>query len=119
MGLFSFMCENSPTQGSIVTTTEQKHRAARESLAFNCKNTTFCELFPEFVEQYAERCDREEKARAEAALHPASTTNSSNLENNTNASDLKGNDIASWTQLAGLVGVLGVLLYAVMQLATL
>ena len=38
MGLYSFMLEDSPTHGSIVTTHAQKRLYAKESLAFNVKN---------------------------------------------------------------------------------
>ena len=38
MGLYSFMLEDSPTHGSIITTHAQKRLYAKESLAFNVKN---------------------------------------------------------------------------------
>jgi ubiquitin-conjugating enzyme E2 J2 len=38
MGLYSFMLEESPTYGSIVTSEPFKRRAAQESLDFNVKN---------------------------------------------------------------------------------
>jgi len=50
MGLYSFMSEDQPTYGSIVTTDAFKRKAAQESLDYNCKNSTFASLFPELVE---------------------------------------------------------------------
>jgi hypothetical protein len=38
MGLYSFMPEESPTYGSIVTSDQFKRKAAQESLDFNVKN---------------------------------------------------------------------------------
>lgn len=38
MGLYSFMLEESPTYGSIVTSTQFKKTAAAESLDYNVKN---------------------------------------------------------------------------------
>ncbi|XP_022631795.1 probable ubiquitin-conjugating enzyme E2 33 isoform X2 [Vigna radiata var. radiata] len=37
-GLLSFMMDNSPTTGSVNTTTAEKQRLAKSSLSFNCKN---------------------------------------------------------------------------------
>ncbi|KAK4267127.1 hypothetical protein QN277_023952 [Acacia crassicarpa] len=51
-GLLSFMMDNSPTTGSVDTTTAEKQRLAKTSLAFNCKNPTFRKMFPEYVEKY-------------------------------------------------------------------
>ena len=50
MGLLSFFLEATPTHGSIITTDAFKRKAALESLAFNCRDKTFCELFPALVE---------------------------------------------------------------------
>ena len=38
MGLYSFMLEEAPTYGSIVTSAQYKRQAAAESLEFNNKN---------------------------------------------------------------------------------
>eukprot|EP00775_Hariotina_reticulata_P003615 gene3615-3879_t len=39
-GLLSFMYDNQPTTGSITTSKAEKHRLAKDSLAFNAKNAT-------------------------------------------------------------------------------
>ncbi|XP_061340883.1 ubiquitin-conjugating enzyme E2 34-like [Gastrolobium bilobum] len=51
-GLLSFMMDNSPTTGSVNTSTAEKQRLAKSSLSFNCKNATFRKMFPEYVEKY-------------------------------------------------------------------
>jgi hypothetical protein len=38
MGLYSFMLEEAPTYGSIVTSEQFKRKAAQDSLEFNVKN---------------------------------------------------------------------------------
>lgn len=48
-GLLSFMLENTPTLGSVESTTREKQKYARDSLDFNLKNEIFCELFPDVV----------------------------------------------------------------------
>jgi ubiquitin-conjugating enzyme E2 J2 len=52
MGLYSFMLDNSPTAGSIVTGLHEKRRYAQQSLEYNVRNPVFCKLFPEYVEIY-------------------------------------------------------------------
>ncbi|XP_059645465.1 ubiquitin-conjugating enzyme E2 34-like [Cornus florida] len=54
-GLLSFMMDSSPTTGSVTTTVAEKQRLAKTSLAFNCKNSTFRKMFPEYVEKYEQR----------------------------------------------------------------
>ncbi|VDL98845.1 unnamed protein product [Schistocephalus solidus] len=48
-GLLSFMLENTPTMGSINTSTAAKKVFAKESGEFNLKNELFVELFPDLV----------------------------------------------------------------------
>uniref|UniRef100_A0A1L8DSN7 Ubiquitin-conjugating enzyme E2 J2 n=1 Tax=Nyssomyia neivai TaxID=330878 RepID=A0A1L8DSN7_9DIPT len=50
-GLLSFMLENTPTLGSIDSTNYEKERHARNSLAYNLRNETFRELFPELCQE--------------------------------------------------------------------
>ncbi|XP_016950454.1 ubiquitin-conjugating enzyme E2 J2 [Drosophila biarmipes] len=50
-GLLSFMLESTPTLGSIESSNYDKQMFAQKSLAFNLRNTNFCELFPEMVDE--------------------------------------------------------------------
>ncbi|XP_031575465.1 ubiquitin-conjugating enzyme E2 J2-like [Actinia tenebrosa] len=50
-GLLSFMTETAPTLGSIETSDFQKRQFAYASGAFNLQDRTFCELFPNIVEE--------------------------------------------------------------------
>eukprot|EP00042_Codosiga_hollandica_P022836 m.86845 g.86845 ORF g.86845 m.86845 type:complete len:224 (-) comp50951_c0_seq3:101-772(-) len=50
-GLLSFMLEDASTVGSIITSVEEKHFWARESLAFNLRDEKFQELFPELCQE--------------------------------------------------------------------
>jgi len=63
-GLYSFMIESNPTLGSIETTTTHKRKLAAQSLEYNCRDKTFCRLFPEYVELWNEQ----------KKLRPAETT---------------------------------------------
>lgn len=64
-GLLSFMVEKNPTLGSIETSDYTKRQLAAQSGIFNSKNTTFCELFPEIVEEIkADLRRREEELKA-------------------------------------------------------
>lgn len=54
-GLLSFMMDNSHTTGAVTTTTAEKVKLAKASLAFNCKNSTFRKLFPEYVEKHQQQ----------------------------------------------------------------
>mmetsp|Transcript_38978 Transcript_38978/g.94330 ORF Transcript_38978/g.94330 Transcript_38978/m.94330 type:complete len:238 (+) Transcript_38978:467-1180(+) len=60
-GLYSFMIETAPTLGSIETSTSQKHKCAKQSLAYNCRDPTFRKLFPEYVEMYEEQVAAEKE----------------------------------------------------------
>ena len=48
------MIETAPTLGSIETSTRQKRQFAKQSLAYNVRDPTFCKLFPEYVERHQE-----------------------------------------------------------------
>jgi len=56
-GLYSFMIETAPTLGSLETSTRQKKQLAKQSLAYNVRDTTFCKLFPDYVEQHRKECE--------------------------------------------------------------
>lgn len=49
-GLYSFMLENSPTLGSMDASVSQRKRLATQSLAFNCSDPQFRELFSDLVD---------------------------------------------------------------------
>ena len=58
-GLLSVMHDTSReasyAAGSISASSYDRRRLARQSLAYNVKNPIFCKLFPEYVEEHAER----------------------------------------------------------------
>lgn len=49
-GLYSFMLENSPTLGSVEASHAQRRKLAGQSLAFNCNDATFRDLFDDLVQ---------------------------------------------------------------------
>lgn len=65
-GLYSFMVETAPTLGSVETSEVQKRRLARHSLEFNVRDSTFCRLFPEYVELHKRR-EAERRTRSGAS----------------------------------------------------
>lgn len=83
-GLYSFMIETAPTLGSIETTTRQKKLLAQQSLAFNVRDPTFSQLFPEYKERYEEELARkplhEQQQQQQQALSRANSNN--NADNN-------------------------------------
>ncbi|CAF3064602.1 unnamed protein product [Rotaria sp. Silwood2] len=50
-GFLSFMCDTSPTHGSIQTNYAQKCKYAYDSLSYNIQDPIFCELFPNLTEE--------------------------------------------------------------------
>ncbi|XP_030835508.1 ubiquitin-conjugating enzyme E2 J2-like [Strongylocentrotus purpuratus] len=60
-GLLSFMVEKNPTWGSIETTDFVKRQFAHDSGAFNIKNSTFLELFPDTAKEIRQRIKKEEE----------------------------------------------------------
>lgn len=60
-GLLSFMVEKNPTLGSIETSDIEKRHLALQSLEFNLKDPTFCEMFPEVVEEI--KCSAEKLSK--------------------------------------------------------
>lgn len=60
-GLYSFMNDSAPTLGSIETSDSHKRRLARQSLAFNVNDASFCRLFPELVKLHEERVRTQKK----------------------------------------------------------
>jgi hypothetical protein len=71
------MIETAPTLGSIDTTPSQKHKLAKQSLAFNVRDPLFRKLFPEYVKLHEEQVAAERglaEALAGAAGDAATTT---------------------------------------------
>ncbi|XP_041479372.1 ubiquitin-conjugating enzyme E2 J2-like [Lytechinus variegatus] len=60
-GLLSFMVEKNPTWGSIETTDFVKKQFAHDSGAFNIKNSTFVELFPDTAKEIKQKIKKEEE----------------------------------------------------------
>ncbi len=56
-GLLSFMTEESPTHGSIETTTARKRELAAASLRVNVQNRTFVQLYPHHVATYRKKLE--------------------------------------------------------------
>ncbi|KAH8382249.1 hypothetical protein KR009_002563 [Drosophila setifemur] len=76
-GLLSFMLESTPTLGSIESSNYDKQMFAQKSLAFNLRNTNFCELFPDVVEEIKQRLQGTQAAAAAAASAAGSGAGSS------------------------------------------
>ena len=66
-GLYSFMVETAPTLGSVQTTTEQKRRFAKDSLAFNVRDTNFQKLFSDYVELHQQQIEERKLLMGDAA----------------------------------------------------
>lgn len=113
MGLYSFMLEESPTYGSIVTDTAYKRQKAKESLEYNCKNKLFCELFPELVEQHEEN-KKKSLSTIESTSHGKRGT-----ANVSSASDLSknGDENTSWTAVIGLLCAIVACTWALLALS--
>eukprot|EP00043_Microstomoeca_roanoka_P010538 m.100000 g.100000 ORF g.100000 m.100000 type:complete len:237 (+) comp14921_c1_seq2:56-766(+) len=66
-GLLSFMLEDTPTAGSIITSTAEKESLAKRSLIHNLQNKVFCDLFPEIAEEIREVLRRKLEEKKTAA----------------------------------------------------
>jgi len=66
-GLFSFMLEEQPTQGSIVTSPGTKRELALKTLEHNAKNSKFVELFPDLKDMHEARVEAAAAANAGTA----------------------------------------------------
>lgn len=60
-GLLSFMLENTPTFGSTESSLYEKQQYAKKSLAFNLKNSTFRELFPQICDEINSRLKKQQQ----------------------------------------------------------
>ena len=54
----SFMNDNQPTLGSVVTSESERRLLAKKSKQFNMKDKTFCSLFPEEADQIREEIEK-------------------------------------------------------------
>ncbi|KAF0305379.1 Ubiquitin-conjugating enzyme E2 J2 [Amphibalanus amphitrite] len=70
-GLLSFMLEVSPTVGSIETSDYEKRIYAHHSLQYNLNDATFCELFPDDVQEIQATLARRRESAAESAEEAA------------------------------------------------
>lgn len=78
-GLLSFMLETTPTLGSIETSDYEKRQYARTSAAYNLKNRTFRELFPELCEEFQRQInERVQLTKKAAAVKLESVTGEAN-----------------------------------------
>ncbi|BFF92550.1 ubiquitin-conjugating enzyme E2 J2 [Drosophila madeirensis] len=98
-GLLSFMLESTPTLGSIESSNYAKQVLAQKSLAFNLRNTNFCELFPDIVEEIKQRLQGSQAATAAAAA--AGTASTSDASKRANGIANGGADLADPNQPAG------------------
>ena len=96
MGLLSFMLEESPTYGSITSNDSTKRKFANESLAYNCKNKTFCELFPDLL-QLHESLESSRPAASEGSGNSSSTSVNKSVEN-----EFK----MSWTVIIAIIAII-------------
>jgi len=117
MGLLSFMLEDVPTYGHVVTSDAYKKKAAQESLAFNCQNKIFCELFPELVElhekQKLELIAKGGSAGGAGALGTTSGGTAGSLS-------VKGKgdgEAASWATVLGVLVAIIAVTWAIISLA--
>ncbi|KAH8409832.1 hypothetical protein KR222_009110 [Zaprionus bogoriensis] len=62
----AFQLESTPTLGSIESSNYDKQVFAQKSLAFNLRNSNFCELFPDIVSEIKQRLQGTQAASAAA-----------------------------------------------------
>ncbi|KAH8312292.1 hypothetical protein KR044_010104 [Drosophila immigrans] len=76
-GLLSFMLESTPTLGSIESSNYDKQVFAQKSLAFNLRNTNFCELFPDIVSEIKQRLQGTQAGTSSSSASSSSASKSS------------------------------------------
>jgi ubiquitin-conjugating enzyme E2 J2 len=96
-GLYSFMLDSNPTLGSIETSDRKKRQLAASSLAYNVKDGAFVKLFPEYVELYQERLEKEAATRP-----PTAAVVSVDRPDNT--------EMAMGATLAGILAILSIVM---------
>ncbi|XP_065178413.1 ubiquitin-conjugating enzyme E2 J2-like isoform X2 [Sycon ciliatum] len=70
-GLLSFMLEDTPTLGSLSTSKFHKRTLAQQSGEYNLKNPTFCELFPDLLEEIKKQSESSEENGADTKVAPS------------------------------------------------
>ena len=76
------MLEDLPTVGSIKTSDTVRRQCAARSLALNCRNRDFCDLFPELVELHRKRqAERIAKFPTEEEAHKQMPPSDNNIDN--------------------------------------
>ncbi|XP_039493521.1 ubiquitin-conjugating enzyme E2 J2 [Drosophila santomea] len=90
-GLLSFMLESTPTLGSIESSNYDKQMFAQKSLAFNLRNTNFCELFPEIVDEIKQRLQGTQAAAALGGTAANGVKRSNGLANGATLASADGN----------------------------
>jgi len=103
LGLYTFMLDEQPTYGSIVTSTQTKRQFAAESMDYNVTNKTFCELFPELVEMHEEM-----KKKAPPSIAPTVSTR--------DEKSVPPIQQASWATILGILAAVVAFTWAVLSL---
>lgn len=106
-GLYSFMIESAPTLGSVDTSTSQKQRLARQSLEFNVRDSTFCKLFPEYMELHKERVEARHALLGISATEPPAITQDSMALVNEHG-EMQG----IFATAAGVIAILSAIVFA-------
>ena len=96
------MIETAPTLGSVETSTRQKKLLARQSLAYNVRDPTFCKLFPD----YEERHQKEVEERGGVEMQASSESATLGRRNNNDRLEMQG--LLATT--AGLFAILSIVL---------
>lgn len=103
LGLYTFMLDEQPTYGSIVTSTQTKRQFAAESMDYNVTNKTFCDLFPELVEMHEEM-----KKKAPPSIAPTVSTR--------DEKSVPPIQQASWATILGILAAVVAFTWAVLSL---
>jgi len=117
MGLYSFMMEETVTYGSIETSPAFRRKCAEESLATNCQNNVFCELFPELVEQYNEELKRKQQELSTYSSNSISSVPAVSSNTNVTAGGIQqGDGNASWAAMIGMLAAIIACTWAILNL---
>lgn len=106
-GLLSFMLETAPTLGSIETTDYQKRHFAGQSLEYNLKDKTFCDLFPDIAEEIHNKLEAERQVQGVNQTEEVKKTKDEDTNNQ------NSNNFLSGSMIANLIVFVGFALFAV------